>query len=228
MIDFNNREETFFISYEDVIKSSAIKVLESILLKYSDTYKEFIDHTLLINHAESYDAFVDFFIIREHSNIFDCLKKFDFDTLQAWKDIHKRNENLYKESMELPFANSLYVMPKQKFTKMIYLWTEEYDERIHRDISESYGFIKINYVVGPFEEAIMKVPDITCYVLNDINLIYPILLRDKIKFTNIMLANYRYNMVMNEDKGFELKIPDISDLECVRAFKLLLFNPIRN
>lgn len=226
MIDFTKRPETFFITYEDVIKSSYMLAIRDLINSQKD-YITRIDFNIF-EHIKSPDDLKFFLLNRPYMNILKniSLQEFDFDA--EWKKISKINPTLYENDKGLKIASSVSVLELQKFVKNIYIWTEDYDERIHKDITFNYknGDI-VKYVIGDFKEAINNIPGITCYILNDINLISTLIDINKVAYSTIMVANYKYNYIHSEEEmELKLKLDATVELQQKNIFKMYMFDPM--
>jgi hypothetical protein len=222
-----NKEENIFITYEDVVKSSSIKILSDIIEKYQDCYKGFINFDLIRPYTSSFIEYLIFFLTRENQNILYELRSINYDTNKAWNDIHKRNIKLYENSLNLSFYDTIKLMDIQDDIKHIYLWTDTYDERIHRDISETIGFYKTSYVTGDFRNAINKFSNINTFVINDINLIHIIKKANLIQNTSVFIANYRYNYIVDEGGFTAFKIDNLDKYAKDNSTTIRLFQPIK-
>lgn len=226
MIDFTKRPETFFITYEDVIKSSYMLALKD-LINSQKEYLNLIDFDIF-EHIKTPDELKFFLLNRPYENILKNINLKEFDFNSEWKKISKIDPELYENDKGLKIASTVSILELQKFVKNVYIWTEEYDERIHKDITHNYKNDEIvKYVIGDFKEAINNISDITCYILNDINFIPTLIDISKVEYSTIMVANYKYNYVHSEeDMELKLKIGDTTELQQKNTFKLYMFDPM--
>jgi hypothetical protein len=183
----------------------------------------------LFNYINDHDKFIDFIINRPDKNIFKSLRKIEFDYSQAWKDIYKRDPLLMNDSLLLPFGSSILILLKQSFVKKIFIWSEEYDKRIHFDIQENFGLDRVAYVTGEFKEAITNLPTITCYVLDDVTKLTTLIEMNKVDLATVCIADYGYNY-NDTECGIkrELKLPELYKLEDKHRFRSTLFKAIQN
>lgn len=214
---FEGRDEVIFITYDEIIKSPYPFILDKINTNYKDIYKDFIK-------TEMFDGLdikqlLGFCSKRTDKDLFKYLAKMDFDYKGAMDDLKYRYIDMYENSELLKIGESIFMMLTQTFTKKIYIYTEEYDVRVHLDIQKTYDDMnKVNYISGDFSEAIKKVEGVTNYIISDLDYLIDILDAGKADYTTILLASYGYNYIFNEDKGdIELRInPDdfIKDTIC--------------
>lgn len=229
MMDFSARDEIFFISYHDVIKAPVINIMDAVLIQYRKQYENFIEMSLF-NELKTGDELLTLLTHRPHYNIFRCFCNKEFDYDKAWSDIYHRNYKLIAECNPITIGTSLFIMLKQSFIPKVYVWTEEYDERIHHDLYATYGSGKLAYVTGDFLECVNGLDNITCYILNDIEYLMRLLeVKEKLKLTNVLLGDYGYNYPINEEFGGrrDLKIENLYKVEEENCFKLNLFKPLK-
>ena len=221
--------EVFFITYEDVIKSPSIEMLRLAITKYNDAYKNYIDFNRM-NKYNTVDKFLHYFMIRNHKNIFKDLSTHKFDYEKTYSDLYtKHSSEILRDTPELYFSLSIRLLIKQKFVKEIYIWTEEYDENVRKDILQLFGDEKkINYICGDFKEAIKGTNNpVTTIVLNDILLSVDIFNdKDFMQNKNLLIASYKYNYI-NIENELRLKISSIDKIAAKNSFVYTIFKPIK-
>lgn len=218
--EFTTQDEIIFIIYDDVIKSSNQFIIKQILQKYRSHYDNYLD---LSKVDKLDDKGLDLFCLkRRDKNIFHSLAKVDFDCNKALHEISQKFDDMYLESELLVIGKTLGMLIPQKFTKKIYIYTKEYDKRIHLDIQMTYKDMdKVNYVTGPLIDVINSIGNITSYILADIMDVTALLATDKIKYTSVLVANMGYNYVMIDNK-LMLRM-DLDEFSKEKIFKFATF-----
>lgn len=221
--EFTTKDEIIFITYDDVIKSRNPFILNQILQKYKSYYNDFLDLSQIENlNKKQLDLFC---LKRQHKNIFHTLAKKEFDCNTAMKEISDKYYDMFIESELLTIGKSLSFILHQKFTKKIYIHSQEYDKKIHLDIQMNYNDMdKVNYVTGNLINVINTIDGITSYILADIMDVSALLATDKIAYTNILVANYGYNFTYIDNK-LNLRM-NLDDAIKERIFKFATFMPI--
>lgn len=222
---FNNRPETIFITYEEVIKSPFPFILTQLQTRYKDHFKGFINFDLLKNLDEK--GLVDFCIKRTEKNILRnvAIQNFDFESsIKQLRDNFK--EIIWENSQELSMTKSIPILLNQKFLDKIFIYTKEYDKNIHKDIQENFkNMDKIKYITGPtLNDVLDAIPKITTYILNDIMDFSTLLCRD-IRYSNILVADYGYNYTVKENKAVLRIDPDPLSKE--KVYNFALFSPVK-
>jgi hypothetical protein len=222
--EFEGKPEIIFMDYEGVVKSPYPFLLNKINTELAPYYESFLD----MNKIKGLDIYnlTRIAVQRTDKNILRYLAKSDFDCDQALKDLKNRYLNLYEESELLSMGGNMDILLAQKFTKKIYLYTEEYDIRIHMDIQNIFHDMqRVTYVSGNIEKVLEKLEGITSYMVGDIDHVYHIIKSGKADYTNIMLANYGYNYYMDDDtKKIDLCL-DIKELTKDVICKFGTFTP---
>jgi hypothetical protein len=220
-----NKTEVIFISYEEVIKSPYPVLLQTVLTKYRDFYSKFLDLGRLDGH--DINNLARFCIQRSDVNVFEFLAINDFDFENSLIEFKKKFADLYTRSELLKIGQVLPTVMAQRFTEKIYIYSPEYDPRIHLDLQNSLGSMdKISYVVGKnIGEVVAKIPEkITSFILNDIAHVVRISEIDKLKNTSVLLASYGYNYAINNKGELDYKM-DIETLSKVNSFEFGTFVP---
>jgi hypothetical protein len=219
------RTEVIFIPYEEVIKSPYPILLQTVISKYNDFYSKFLDLRRLDGH--DLNNLTRFCIQRSDVNIFEYLATADFDFENSLSELKKRFANLYSSSELLKIGQSLPMLMAQRFTEKIYIYSPEYDPRIHLDLQNSLGSMdKISYIVGKnIGEVVGKIPErITSFILNDIAQVVRINETGKLKDSTVLLASYGYNYAINEKDELDYKM-DVEALAKATPFEFATFIP---
>lgn len=222
---FTKRDEILFIEYAEVIKSPTLFMLKLIRGPLKEVYRDFI-------HVEFLETMTDeeleiYLLRRKHKNIFFDLAKREFDYDTAYQNLYDKYDNMYDRSPLLKIGTTIDFLSGQKFNKKIYLYSKTYDPRIELDIKYSFrDWSKIEYVYGDIATVLENISPVTTFILNDIWLIPELCNLDKIKMTDVLSTNYRYNLTYNEEaKEFEPCLL-VEKYAMDYVFKFGLFAPI--
>jgi hypothetical protein len=143
------------------------------------------------------------------------------------KDIFNRFPDMYSKSEKLVMGDSLHMILSQGFTEKVYVYTPEYDERVHVDLNDTYrNPDKLKYITGDFANIIEDFDDITTFIFNDIIDISTLIAFNKTKYTNILVANYGYNFTIDDNGNLTLRIDAESMME-EYVFKFSTFTPAK-
>lgn len=219
---FEGRNEILLITYEDVIRSKTPFILKE-LIKYKNIYKDYIDFSKFENLND--DNLLRFSIQRTKKNILEFLALKEFDYEKQLKDLSNLYFDLYEESNILSMCENINMLLTQRFIDKIYIFTEEYDIRVHIDIEVLFNSDKVIYVTGNFKDTIKIINGVTNFFINDIDYLLDIMDSGLYEYTNISMASYGYNYVEVDDK-LELRLDAlniIGDSIC----KFATFMPIR-
>lgn len=220
---FTMRDEIILIEYEDVIKCPSAGILELIKRQYEDDLKGLIDLDKINNM--DFKNIQRFCIERPCKNILDYIKLQNFNTDKIYKALYDAFDTIYMELPTMVMGNAVYVLSPQKFTKKIYIFSEEYDEKIEYDIKEKYYTEKnVFYVAGKFDDILDTIEQPTSFILSDIDKVETIINKKKQKFTEILIAQYGYNYEVIDGilqiKGeYDTKMAD-------GLFKIASFTPL--
>lgn len=227
MNDFAAQKEVLFITYDDVIKSTKLFILKKLMeAEYRFGYKDYIDYKKIDSKTD--EELTAIITASPYKNILKLLatKLFDYDV--TYTDLVMTYPESITSSKLLTFGDALFILMKQKFLSKVYMYTESYDENVHKDIDTIYGMSKITYVTGDFKEVVQdinKENKITSYIINDIDYLQQLIDMNSVAYTNILIGNYGYNYKLNEDKIPILKIDDIDTLKKEKIFKFGMFEP---
>lgn len=200
-----NKFETIFITYEEIIKSPYPVILYTILTKYKEFYSPYLN----LSKIDGYDMnnLNRLCIQRNVVNIFEYLARGDFDFEGSLMGMEKKFVDLYTNSELLKIGVNLPLIIKQKFTEKVYIYTPEYDPRIHIDIQNSMGSMdKISYVSGTISDVMSNIPAVTSFILNDISYMVKIAATGKLKDSSILLASYGYNYTLDAKGELQFKL----------------------
>ena len=221
---FTMRDEIILIEHDDVIKCPSLGILELIKEKYTDDLKGLIDLSKI--QRMDFKNLQRLCVERPTKNILDYLKLTDFNTGDIYDELYKSDKSIYMGLPLMTMGSSLYVLSPQKFVKGIYIFSEEYDEKIEYNIYENFRDLSnVYYVAGDLKEIIQSIPKPTMYILSDIEHVQTIIDENKIEFTEILVAQYGYNY---EVKNSILQIKgDYDKLMPELYFKIASFSPLK-
>ena len=221
---FTIREEIIQMEHDDEVKCPSLGILELIKEKYIDDLKELID----IPKIQRMDSknLQRLCVERPTKNILDYLKLTDFNTGDIYDELYKSDKSIYMGLPLMTMGSSLYVLSPQKFVKGIYIFSEEYDEKIEYNIYENFNDLSnVYYVAGDLKEIIQTIPKPTMYIFSDIDHVQTIIDENKIEYTEILIAQYGYNY---EVKNSILQIKgDYDKLMPELYFKIASFSPLK-
>lgn len=221
---FTMREEIILIEYKDVIKCPSAGILNLIKKDYMNDLKGLINTKKL--NLMDFKNLQRMAIERPCKNILDYIKVSDFNTNEIYNALYNAYDTIYMDLPLMVMGQSLYFISQQKFTKKIYIYSEEYDKKIEFDIKENYCEMKnIYYVAGKLEDIINNIEPVTSYIFADVDNVKTIMDLDKIEYTEIMVAEYGYNY---EIKNSTLVIKGgYEDMTYDKKFKIACFTPLK-
>ena len=162
-------------------------------------------------------------------NILKFVAKKEFDYDAAYKNLYRadRDKELFEKSHALIMYKTLEIIQNQSFTKKIYIYSPEYDQRIYDDIKENMPNLKnVEYLCGGFVTAVKECRDLTTFIVPDIEFVKLLIDENLIKYTTVLLANYGYNYKAGKNNVAVLDIDgDIDDIMEKEHFKMSIFSP---
>lgn len=221
---FTMRDEVILIEHDDIIKCPSLGILQLIEEKYSDELKELIDISKI--KRMDFNNKQRLCIERPTKNILDYLKTTDFNTGDIYDELYNHHKSLYMELPLMTIGSSIYVLSPQKFTKSIYIFSEKYDEKIEFNIKENYNDLSnVYYIAGSLKDILKNIEQPTMCIFSDIEHVQTLIDEDKIKFTEIMVAQYGYNYEI-KDGALQIR-GDFDKLMHELYFKIASFSPIK-
>jgi hypothetical protein len=227
MEDFTKKPEIIFISYDGIIKCAEPFILKQILKFYRKNFEKFINLSL-IDKLDDLNL-LTFCVKRQNKNIFESLALKHFDYNKSYMTMYNKFEDMYLQSDLLAIGRAITFLLSQKFTEKIYIYSKNYDKRIHADIQLNYKDMnKVNYVTGPLEDVFNQLNGITTYIFADILDITSLLLyKEKCKYTNILVANYGYNYCIRDNNNGIISLRmDLEKISQDLIFKFATFMPV--
>ena len=221
---FTMREEIILVEYKDVVKCPSAGILNLIQRDYMNDLKDVINTKLL--SRMDFKNMQRYAIERPCKNILDYIKTTDFDTNTVYNALYNAFDTIYMELPLMTIGRSLYFISQQKFTKKIYIFSEEYDKKIEFDIKENYCEMNnIFYVAGDLPSILNSIEPVTSYIFSDVENVKTIMDLDKIEYTEIMVGEYGYNY---EIKNSTLTIKGgYENMTYDKRFKIASFTPLQ-
>ena len=220
---FTLREEIILMEYKDTIKCPSAGILQLIKKDYIEDMKDLID----INKLQRMDFknIQRYCIERPCKNILDYIKTVDFNTDEIYNALYNNCKNLYKDLPLMVMGEAVYLLASQKFTKKLYIFSEEYDKKIEEDIENVYGDQKkVYYVAGAFGDILNQIEQPTSYMLSNVDNVQKILDMGKQEYSEIMVAQYGYNYMV-KDGIIQIK-GEYDELMPTKHFKIASFTPL--
>lgn len=221
---FTMREEIMLIEYRDIIKCPDAGILNLIRHDYMDELKSLIDVNKL--RLMDYKNMQRYAIERPCRNVLDYIKIRDFNTDEIYKALYNAYDTIYMDLPLMTIGDAIYFLSKQKFTKKIYIFSEEYDKKIEFDIKENYCELdNVYYIAGAFMDIINSIEPVTSLMLSNIDYVQTLIDNDKIEYREIMIAQYGYNYEI-KDSIMSIR-GEYEKLMYEKKFKIASFTPLK-
>lgn len=219
---FTMRDEIILIEYKDVIKCPSAGILSLIKHDYMNDLKGLINTKLNLMDFKNIQRYA---IERPYKNVLDYIKIQDFDTNAVYNALYNAYDTIYMDLPLMNIGNSLYFISQQKFTKKIYIFSEEYDKKIEFDIKEHYCEMKnIYYVAGTLKDIINSIEPVTSFIFSDVDHVKTIMDEDKMEYTEFMIAEYGYNYEIRD--GYLTIKGGYEKMTYDKRFKIASFTPL--
>lgn len=198
---FNNQDEVFFISYDEIIRSPYPFILHKLnTTSLGASLSDYLDLDKI--KPFNFNNLLAYTFQREHVNVLEDFKKTEFDVNTTLAQLKERYVELYQQSPLLSIGKSMFMFLKEEFIKKIYIYSETYDERIAYDIFRTYGASdKLQYAYGPLEEVIPQLAERpTSYFFSNIDDLFTFADKPEwYEYCQFFMADYRFNYVDTED-----------------------------
>ena len=199
-----------FIQYHDVVKP----VYFYAVLKLIRTN---ITHGLPLHLIKDLSIFslIEWYLNRRYTNpliSLDPSSKLDHSSLHSLLNhILANDPSIYTVTPLLNIQHMLAVYRQQSLSFPIYIYSEEYDSNISKDIPSLFPGIKTTYCHGNIDKAIQQCDQNFTYIISDIELL-PTMARILLgTCSHILIAkDYRYNYKDNR-KTLKYNLKDISN-----------------
>lgn len=223
--EFALRDEVFFVEYKDVIKSSVPKLVEMFLTSYRDDVKDFINMDTIsnLNKKDIWKLTIG----RTDRNILKYLSTVDFDFDNVLKVLEDAHKELYMLSEPMIYTHVIHTLMNYKFTKVVYIYSEEYDPKIEFDIHEQFSTYgdRIVYIAGNLKDVLESLDNKpTLYALSDISKMDTIIQMGMQEYCEFMIAEYGYNYTIKN--GVLVLKGDYESMMEEKIFKFGSFAPI--
>ena len=192
--------ECVFIEYADVINLPWFIVLH--YLRQSEKLYE----TFNVSHLNGLDIneLLVTYINRRYRNVYQNffignaneidLEQFD----EILENQIQSNSIFYDIELALSIPRAISIMLATKIAKRICIYHPYYNEYIEKDIKDTYGEGKCEFVYGKLEDVLNDIPEDTTYIFSDIYKIQTLIDMDRIDFSTVLLAGeYKYNFDEN-------------------------------
>lgn len=228
--EFTMRDEIFFVTYRDVIRSPYPIIMQRI--QQSKTLQKALDavvHLPFLDYTNP-ASLETFAFQRQQFLLFDYLKKDeDLDVRRLEDELLFRYTDIYEKSNLLAIGESLKMALTEDFVKQIYIYSETYDPRIHADIQVTYeDMSRVSYVTGEDLGAVLDALPVkpTAFFINDIDYIIDLTKKpETLDYTHLFLADYRYNLVRSDDGLVDYRF-ELTDYLEDRIVRFSIFKPI--
>ena len=193
--------ECVFIEYSDLIKLPWFIALHFLRQseKLSDTFDVESLKDLDINEL------LMVYINRKYRNIYQNFYKGNSDTVDLEKldeilEAQIQTDNVfYDVELALSIPRAISILLASKVAKRICIYHPTYNEYIEKDINETYGEGRCEFIYGDFSEVVKELPEDITFILSDAYKILTLIEIDRIEFTTVLLAaEYKYNYDEND------------------------------
>lgn len=188
----------FFIQYHDVIKPAYLYAVIKMIL----TDQSYGLPTNIIKDSKI-SSILEWYINRRYKNPLvqlDYNKQIPVDHLdELLQKILEQDDSVYQLSPPLNFERMLSVYRQQYLNFPIFIYSNEYEEGIEKDLPKVFQGINYRYLHGDLKSAIQKCDNNFTYIFSDIeltNIAADILLGT---YSHILqVEDYRYNYQDNK------------------------------
>jgi hypothetical protein len=198
--------------YDQVVKSTDTFILRMIIENYYDKFSPYMNLEPL--RTCTIDAMIPLVVARTKKNPLEWLAKTEFDYASNYAHLHKRFVNMYDRA---PILKHFQVMEKFCLSYCIgsvYVWSPEYDKRIHYDIEPVQSkYSSFQYVTGDMNKVINAIGNLNLIYDYDADRVYD-LVKDGYH-NDIFFALARYGFNYGEDHKL---IHGLSDMGNVGTF----------
>lgn len=224
--EFESRPEVIFIEYDKVIKNSDQFLLFKLANELDSIYKNIL-------HIEPFKGLnihnmLPIVMGHKFNNIFEALKKIELEDgwYKSYLDLYNYYPEMFEECELLEMGRALHIISNQKFTERIVVWSPYEDKRIAEDLVDRHSNLsKLEYMFGdPLQIFEASEHKFTSFIISNVDLLDPILNYSKVDYSEIMLADYRFNKF--EENG-EMKSLVGEETFSDKIIKFGMFNPAR-
>lgn len=216
-----------FIVYDGLIKNyqlTLLEILRSDVMR--EKYNEELDIDILLSMNKA--QLEGLCIKSAYENVLKTIAKkrdYDYDTLLY--NLSVSFPDIYEESELLPLGKSVQLLMRQSFMNNLYIYSPEYDLRIHNDLRKIYNSSQVIYVYGDFIETLNSIKEkINCFAITNTDYIEKIGETGKLSFSELIIANYGYNYNMTDDGVTSLRLQMLNELQEKYIFKYVFHNPL--
>lgn len=194
-----------FIQYQDIIKP--VKLYAVCKMMIQDISFGLPLH--MIRDMTVY-SLIEWYMKRRYKNPLQCLdfkQKATQEQLDHLLQKLLKDPSVYKLSPLLNTAKLLVVYTKQHMNIPVYIYNEQEDPHMEKDMQSSFSSINFHFLYGDLKEAVQSCDENFTYILSDIELLKN--LTDLLlgTYSHVLLAeDYRYNY---EGRKFKYDLLDI-------------------
>lgn len=218
--------DALIIEYNDILRPLGFDLLR--VLRTSDVINQIFDIDKIINMTD--EELYEWYLYRDKINV---LLNFDIVSEIFYKDYPNKEEFVYDffnteiELLDIPsignklvFYNSIKSIVHHDLIKRVYVYYDDYNEVIERDIRENFGN-NVKFIYGDFKEALLEnnIGKNTSYIISDILKIEDIKDLDLLNYSSILINEvYMYNIGEDDEP-----MVDIDKLLEDYIFKIFFF-----
>lgn len=186
-----------FIQYHDIIKPVYFYAIMNMIIS-GESFGVPVD---IISNF-SLPSMIEWYKNRRYVNPIqqlDVFHKTDQEVLDnLLSKILDHDASLYKLAPELSTTQIFSVYSAQHFSFPVYIYSEEYESGIEKDVAENLKGIESEYLYGDLEEALTQCDQNFTYIFSNIETLYSAVQILDGTYSHILLArDYRYNYTDN-------------------------------
>lgn len=177
------------------------------------------------------DGMIEWYFSRKHQILFQDIPLLTGGYLneELAKNLLEQCMNAAPEFYQIKhvtaFAQALeYLLETKSLVKKIYIWSETHETGLEEWIRETYGKYgsKVQYLYGPFNQAVSTVPNDSTYVFSNIEHINDLKALGKLSMSAILICNgFRYNYLLTDVNQAKL---DLEKMKEEHIFKGAFFD----
>ena len=199
--------------YDGVMRSGDTFLLHMIVENYYDKFIPYMDLESI--RTLSVDALLPLVIARTKKNPLEWLAIKEFDYEKNYTYLQKKFVNMYDRSPILKHYQVIESFIASYCIGSIYIWSQEYDKRIHYDINHFLQMgNSVQYVTGDMQKVINTIGNLNIVYDWDADRVYD-LLKDGLN-TDVFFAVARYGFNIN--KGDKRLIHNLWERDNVAPF----------
>ena len=180
--------------YDGVLRSSDTFILRMLVENYYDKFSPYMDLESI--RTLTVDALLPLVIARTVKNPLQWLAIKEFDYEKNYTYLREKFVNMYERSPILKHYQVIESFISSYCIGSIYIWSREYDKRIHYDIASFQQNAKkeIRYVTGDMQKVINTIGDLNIIYDCDADRVYDLLKDGNNTDVFFAVAQYGYNL----------------------------------